>query len=123
MQPDSYMPLYGDDFFQAVKAHGERVGWPYLKAIWHYWKHTHCKGLKNDSELLRRICEVEKSEWPELYEIIFDNEKFFTLDADGLWHQKRAALQWQTSVHKYEGRLKQTQAATKARLAKYHGHQ
>lgn len=119
MQPDAYIPLYGSDFFEAMKPHGEKVGWPYLKAIWHYWKHTHCKGLPDNSEALRRICEVEKENWDEICSVIFDNDKCFSQDATtGLWHQKRAALEWQKSVAKYQSAVNAAHASWKNRPRK-----
>src|ERR1017187_7546239 len=91
MNPDAYMPFYGDDFFRAIKGHPASISLGYLKAIWHYWSHEHGKGLRDDSEYLRSVCELSKDEWESAQEIIFDNDHFFALGEDGKWHQKRAA--------------------------------
>ncbi len=94
MNPDVYMPMFWSDFWQAVK------GWPdaavvgYLKALTHYWFHLHCAGLPDDSDKLRRICECDKADWDEVCGLVFDNDKFFKQDANGLWRQKRADKEW-----------------------------
>lgn len=38
---------------------------------------------------------AKESEWPEVFEIIFQSGEFFQLGEDGLWHQKRASIEWQ----------------------------
>ncbi len=120
--PDSFIPLYGDEFFQAIKGHPDTVGIGYLRAIWHYWSHNHCKGLRNDSEVLRRICEIDKSEWESAQAIIFDNDHFFAIGEDGLWHQKRASILWNASKEIYDKNVKRTagaRASTKKRWSEY----
>ena len=89
------MPFFWPDFWVAVK------GWPdvaivgYQKALTHYWFHLHCKGLEDNNEKLRRICERDREDWAECCELIFDNGKFFKLDSRaGLWRQKRADEEW-----------------------------
>jgi uncharacterized protein YdaU (DUF1376 family) len=103
MKPDIYMPFYWFDFWQAVK------GWPYpaivgyQKALTHYWFHENCDGLKNDSGFLRKICELDKEEWTECMELIFDNRKFFVLDKrTKLWKQKRADEEWAKAIKTFE---------------------
>jgi uncharacterized protein YdaU (DUF1376 family) len=93
-KPDAFMPFYGNDFFQAVKGLPDSVALGYLKAIWYYWNHEHCKGLRDDREFLRKVCEIDREEWDSACQIIFDNEKMFTLGADGKWHQTRAEEEW-----------------------------
>ncbi len=109
------MPLYGADFFDAVRGQPDHIGLGYLKAIWYYWTHTHCEGLRDDQEFLRKVCEVERDDWAEAMAVIFDNDKFFTLDADGTWHQKRAAQEWAKAKEKYQRKVKQTSEARKKR--------
>lgn len=91
--PDTYLKFFGDEYFRAVSAYSNHVQLGYLKALWYYRSHNHCKGLENDSEQLRRICEIEKEHWPESEKVIFGNE-FFTLDENGLWQQIRAQIDY-----------------------------
>lgn len=115
MKPDSYMPFYGNDFFQAVE------GWPstaieaYLRAIWNYWHHNHCRGLEDNDDSLRRICRVDKEDWESVRSRVFDNEKFFMQDAEGRWHQKRAEDLWNDAKIKYGTAVKRAKAGAKAR--------
>jgi len=74
----------------------------YLKAIWHYWNHCNAKGLADNSEYLRKVCEVDKAHWESTCAILFDNDKFFTLGEDGMWHQTRAAREWSTALERYQ---------------------
>jgi uncharacterized protein YdaU (DUF1376 family) len=97
------MPFFGNDFFLSVDGYSEVVIAAYLRAIWNYWSHTGCRGLKNDSEFLRRVCHVESAaDWQEVFETIFDNDKFFCLGADELWHQKRAQEEYAKAKAKYD---------------------
>ena len=102
MKPDSYLPFFGNDFFLSVSGYSDVVVVAYLRAIWTYWAHTGCAGLKNDSEFLRRMCQVDAADWDYVFETIFDNDKFFTLGADELWHQKRAAEEYEKAKAKYD---------------------
>jgi uncharacterized protein YdaU (DUF1376 family) len=105
-KPDSYMPFYWKDFWEAVK------GWPdcaivgYQMALTYYWFHNHCEGLKDDEQTLRRICSREKDEWNSCRELIFDNDKFFRLDVNGLWQQRRAKELWDISNARYEAAVR-----------------
>lgn len=119
MNPDAYMPFYGNDFFQAIEGHSDSIGIAYQRCIWYYWHQTHCEGLKNDSEFLRRLCRCERPDWELMESVIFDNEKFFTLGEDGMWHQKRASQEWQKSVEKYLRSIK----GAKARWNKQKGNE
>jgi uncharacterized protein YdaU (DUF1376 family) len=115
VKPDSYMPLFGNDFFSAVNPHSPVIGMAYLRAIWHYWRETHCRGLPDDQEQLRRICAVDKDEWPSVCAVVFDNDKFFTQDSEGIWHQKRAEEEWKKAKSKYDAAVKGGQMTAKKR--------
>ncbi|TAK94678.1 DUF1376 domain-containing protein [Patescibacteria group bacterium] len=91
MDPDLYMPFYGNDFFAAVEGHGESFVSAYIRALWHYWHVNHCEGLKNDNGFLRRVCRCNASDWPGTGPVIFG--EYFLLE-NGLWHQKRAREEW-----------------------------
>jgi len=118
MNPDSFMPLYGDEFFAAIEGLPENIGMGYLRAIWHYWGHTHATGLRDDPEFLRRLCRIERHDWEEARAVIFDNDKFFTLGEDGKWHQSRAASEWKKSKDAYDLKLKRATDGAKARWRK-----
>lgn len=110
LKPDIFMPFYWPTFWTAVKA------WPYVaivgyqKALTHYWFHLECKGLKDDAESLRKICELDKDEWEVCVELIFDNDKFFKQDAKGLWRQKKADEVW-AEAQKRMSNIKKASAA------------
>jgi uncharacterized protein YdaU (DUF1376 family) len=107
MKPNAYMPFFGKDFFLAIDGYPELVGLAYLRAIWVYWADTACTGLRNDSEFLRRLCHVDRDDWEEVFEIVFDNDKFFYLGGeDGKWHQNRAWEEYQTTKAKYDAVVK-----------------
>lgn len=118
MNPDSFMPFFGNEFFRAVKGHGKVIGFMYLEALWYYWSHNHCAGLKDDHEFLRRICDCETMEWSETKAVIFDNDQFFTMGEDGTWHQKRAFELWQEKKAKYDSVVKRGQLGAKRRWGK-----
>jgi uncharacterized protein YdaU (DUF1376 family) len=84
------MPFFGTLFFEAVEGHSDAVALGYIRALWHYWNHTHCRGLPNDDEYLLRICRCDPAQWAKVKGDIFDNVHFFTQNGDGTWHQKRA---------------------------------
>jgi len=105
VRPDSFMPFYGDDFLTAVAAHPDFVIVGYLKAIWYYWSHTHCEGLDNNPEGLRKICQLDREQWDVAERIIFDNNKFFSLGPDLKWHQKRAFEEWQRAEKSYNQKV------------------
>lgn len=102
MKPDAYMPFYFRAFFEAIKGQPPYIGMGYLVAICYYWGHNNCEGLKDDDEFLRRVCEIDKLEWKEAKAFIFDGDKCFTQDANGIWHQKRAYEEWHKAKTKYE---------------------
>lgn len=113
-KPSAYLPLYGNDFFEAIAGYPDAVGMGYLRALWHYWNHTGCEGLPDDDEYLRRVCVCDHSEWARTKGIIFDNRYHFRLE-DGLWHQPRCREEWRSSCELYAKKVKQTEAATRAR--------
>jgi uncharacterized protein YdaU (DUF1376 family) len=117
MKPDAYMPFYGGDFLSATSGMSDACFRCYLRAIWHYWHHSHCEGLKNDSEELRRICCADRENWDEVYEQIF-NDEFFYLGEDDKWHQKRAYEEWQKSSEQYQKVLDRAKAGASARWSK-----
>jgi uncharacterized protein YdaU (DUF1376 family) len=100
-KPDTWMPFAGNDFFSATRPHPPETGLAYLKALWHYWHHNHCRGLPEITEYLRRICEVERDSWEATRSVVFDNVDFFTLGEDGLWHQKRCDEEWKIKESLY----------------------
>ena len=117
MKPDEYLNLNGD-FFHAIEGLDDDVGLGYLRAIWHYRSHNHCRGLENDSEMLRRICRIEKDRWEVAMGIIFDNHFFFVMDENGVWHQKRAESDWIEDSLAYQRRCSIGQKANKIRWSK-----
>jgi uncharacterized protein YdaU (DUF1376 family) len=102
MNPSSYMPLYGNDFFSAMEGRSDKVVVSYIRLLWYYWNHNHCKGMEDDDDTLRRIARRDKDEWPAIRSILFDNNKYFCQNEDGLWTQKRADEEWAISKSKYE---------------------
>jgi uncharacterized protein YdaU (DUF1376 family) len=117
MKPNIYMPFFGNEFFMAVAGQSHAFVACYMRAIWFYWHHTSCRGLKNDKEFLRRICQADRDEWDELYDLIFDmNSGFFTLDGNDLWQQKRAQEEWE----KASIRSEKAKSAAKSKWKNYH---
>lgn len=109
------MPYYGSDFEGAMRPYRREVKWSYLAALWHYWHHTHCTGLLDDDEQLRLICECPEGDWARTKGVLFSGRPFFYLE-NGRWHQERNAKEWQASQELYGKRLRQTAAATAARI-------
>lgn len=114
-EPTAFMPFYGNDFFQAVTGQPDIIVASYMRALWHYWNHEKCGGLKDDREYLRLVCRVDKADWPHVMSVVFDNEKFFTLENDLHWHQKRALEEWIKARKAYEAACARTAKATKTR--------
>ena len=100
------MPFYFRAFWEAVRGYPHEIAIGYLKAITYYWGHEHCAGLKDDSEYLRKVCELDKDEWETAQEIIFDNNHFFVLGEDAKWHQKRASELYSEVKAAYESAVK-----------------
>jgi hypothetical protein len=116
MKPDAYIPFYLSDFLQAVEGHRDSVAMGYLRAIWHYWKHTHCTGLDNDAEYLQRLIRCDSAEWARTGPIIFGS--FFTLGADKKWHQKRTLEIWTQAEQLYQTMVERSKTANAARWGK-----
>lgn len=114
-KPNVYMPFFWLEFWTAVS------GWPdcaivgYQRALTHYWFHLGCVGLPDDSEKLRRICQVDKADWQECMELIFDNDRFFKQDESGMWKQKRADKEWQYCIDKMKTSHERAMLGVKAR--------
>ncbi len=113
-KPSAYLPLYGNDFFEAIAGYPDAVGMGYLRALWHYWNHTGCDGLPDDDEYLRRVCCCDASAWERTKSIIFDNRYHFRLE-NGQWHQPRCRHEYEKSREIFENRSKQASAAAKKR--------
>lgn len=95
------MPFYGDDFFSAMVGKSNEVIVAYMRAIWHYWRHRQCRGLRDDDESLRQICMVfDSAKWPAIKAVVFG--ELFEMDEDGLWHQKRAQEEYTKSKARYD---------------------
>jgi hypothetical protein len=71
MKPDAYFPFYAADFWQSVAGQTSVIIEAYLRALTHYWCHTHCEGLDDDSEILRRICNVDSVDWHNVQSVVF----------------------------------------------------
>jgi uncharacterized protein YdaU (DUF1376 family) len=100
--PEAYIPFYFGDFFIAVDRLSDSAIVAYQRAIWSYWKDTHCTGLENDDEELKRICH-NPDDWFKIKDKLFGDEerhkKFFFLDEkDGKYHQARALEEWKNLV-------------------------
>lgn len=121
-KPDTWIPFYFREFWEAVKGLPDYIQVGYLKAITFYWGHEHCGGLKHDSEYLRKICEIERENWDEAQAVIFDNDKFFKLDDNDRWQQKTAQETWQNMQKRYQDNVKRTESARKAKLWKARQH-
>ncbi len=115
MKPDAWMPVYGNDFLQAVEGLPDAIAFGYFRLCWYYWHHNHCAGLKDDDEFLRKIARIERDEWPEAKATLFDNDKFFTNGADEFWHQKRCDEEWQKAVKNYESTVERAKLGAKQR--------
>ena len=116
-KPSAYLPLYGNDFFEAISGYEDAVGMGYLRALWHYWSHTGCAGLPDNDEYLRRVCCCERSEWARTRAIVFDDRYHFRLEA-GVWQQPRCREEWRKSQEIFARRSKHGSAAAKKRWEK-----
>jgi uncharacterized protein YdaU (DUF1376 family) len=96
------MPFYGHKFFSSMSGHSGNVVAAYLRLIWLYWSHFDCKGLPNDSEYLRRSAGIDPDDWKAVWDVLFSENEFFILDAQGLWQQSFAQLVYSESEKKYQ---------------------
>ncbi len=85
----------------AVEGQSDTVIVAYMRAITFYWCHRHCRGIANDDESMRKICRVDKDDWQFVRPVVFDNDHFFTVGSDGLWHQNRSAELWEIAARRY----------------------
>lgn len=113
-KPDAYLPFYGNDFFAATDGLSEIATLAYLRALWHYWSHTHCAGLPDDDDYLRRVCRCQAQEWARTKGMLFDNEGPFFQQQQGRWHQSNAANRYLEAAETYQNRVA---GAAKARAA------
>jgi uncharacterized protein YdaU (DUF1376 family) len=108
VKPDAFLKFYGSDFFEAVNGYSDAVCAAYLRALWHYFKHSHCDGLPNDSDYLRRVCRCELQSWAAVGGIVFG--RFFQL-IDGKWHQERCREEYLTALEQYKRQVDRTAKA------------
>ncbi len=116
-KPSAYLPLYGNDFFEAISGYEDAVGMGYLRALWHYWGHTGCAGLPDNDEYLRRVCGCERGDWARTRGIIFDDRYLFWLE-NGAWHQPRCQKEWARCKALFERRSALGKAGAKKRWEK-----
>jgi uncharacterized protein YdaU (DUF1376 family) len=105
MKPDDAMPFFGTAFFQAVQGYSDAVAMGYMRSLWHYYHHTHCQGLPDDDDYLRRICQCDPSLWVRTKGVIFDDQYFFCKNGDGKWHQKNAKEIHEKELELYRRRV------------------
>jgi len=110
MKPDAYSRYYGNDFESATKGWRPEVKWAYWSCLWYYRSHTHCTGLADDNDFLRRLCECDAADWMRTKGLIFDNDRFFKL-IDGKWHQLRAARDYADDCADYKKQCERTEKA------------
>jgi hypothetical protein len=115
VKPDAYIRFRPGDYFPAVEGWSREDKWSYWKAIVYYRCHNHCRGLEDEDEFLRRLCECEPDKWPKLKALIFDNDQFFMQDENGLWHQKCAEDDWREDSEAYDRAVKRSASALKTR--------
>ena len=108
MKPNAYLKFYGSDFFEAVNGYSDAVCAAYLRALWHYFKHTHCEGLPTDDDYLRRICRCDLANWAAVGGIVFG--RFFQL-IDGKWHQERCREEYLDALDQYKRQVDRTAKA------------
>jgi uncharacterized protein YdaU (DUF1376 family) len=97
------MPTYGNDLFAAVEGYPDNIGMSYIRALWHYWHHTHCQGLPDDDDYLRRVCRQDLTNWYRVKGIVFN--EFFKLNGDGKWHQDRCRELYAEATDVYTRRV------------------
>lgn len=104
MKADESMPFFGGMFFDAVEGYSDAVAIGYIRALWHYWNHTHCQGLPDEDEYLRRICRCDSQQWARTKGVIFDNQFFFCKNGTH-WHQKKAKELHAKEIELYNRRV------------------
>ena len=111
------MPFFGREFFEAVSMFSDSTSLKYIRALWFYWSHTHCQGLPNDDEGLRILCKCDTQDWMRVRGQIFDNDKFFVLDA-GKWHQRKCRHVYQKHIALLEANRNKTEPARNQSIVK-----
>jgi uncharacterized protein YdaU (DUF1376 family) len=119
MKPDAYMPMFWNEFWQAVEGLDDRIIVAYLRALSHYWHHTNAGGIDDDDDKLRRLCRQDKDDWPVVRIAIFSRGGFFHLD-HGRWHSKRAKEEWNKSQMRYDSSVNGGKNRWKGISAKEH---
>lgn len=104
MKADDSMPFFGTLFFEATEGYSDAVALGYIRALWHYWNHTHCQGLPDDDEYLQRVCRCDTASWVKTKGIIFDNQFFFCKNGTH-WHQKKAKELHAREIEIYQRRV------------------
>ncbi len=98
------MPMYWNEFWQAVEGQPDFVIVGYQRALAYYWHHNHCVGLRDNDEALRKVCRIDREQWEECSSIIFG--EFFNRDEEtGLWHQKRARAEYVKAEINYNAQV------------------
>ena len=96
------------------------IAYAYLCALINYKCNHHCKGLENNSELIRRICCIDsKEEWDEhIFHFIFDNQKHFIMDENGLWQQEFCTQIYEEELKTREKAIRRGKLGAKIRWKK-----
>ena len=97
-------------FDEATAMFTDEEKYKYVRCIRHYWYHTHVEGIPDDDAGMRELCRCDLQKWQRLKGMIFDNDKFFYLEA-GKWHQKRARDQYKKKQHDLMKKQAQTMGA------------
>lgn len=114
MRPDQFIKCRPMEFEMAVKGKPTFIKWAYWVLLCHYRCHNHCKGLEDDDESLRKLCEIEnKEEWLKAKPIIFGG--FFSLDINGLWQNAVAAEDYREDCSTYDKFVRRGNAGANAR--------
>lgn len=114
IKPEVWIPHYGLDFERSTKGWKPSDKWSYWAAICAYW-YGECLGLTNEDDSLRRICECDLAEWARVRGLIFGPK--FKLQS-GLWHNRRAHLEYDRAKSMVEARQARGKAAAEARWGK-----
>jgi uncharacterized protein YdaU (DUF1376 family) len=115
MKPDAYLPFYGNIYFAATDGMDDTSIVSYLRLLWHYWHHTHCSGLPDDDDYLRRVARCPVECWNRTRGMILNGDAFFALD-DGKWHQKKAKSLYTEIKESYDRKVRGAALARGARV-------
>ena len=115
--PTKTLAFSGDEFFGATAGLDCQTQMSYLRAVWHYWRHTRASGLPDDDDYLRRVCGCEAQDWPRVKRLLFGAEPFFVLD-DGRWHQRQVKEQHDLVWDRYQRRVERAKQMTRQRMAR-----